>query len=166
MFRYNQKRANKEVDELKKLLAITKGYSRKGESISSKFLKEDVDPSQQTSEPVSPEAPIPPVGGEEAKTDDQSAIEQAIENSTIEFTGPEDGKETVKGYVQASNDDNEKLHFKFVNDNPNPLIKSEKSNSGEDTNIELNDDLLKSLQQIKAYFETWKDNLKKGNPAI
>ena len=43
MFRYNQKTANKEAEEVKRLLSITKGMRKSNQSVSQSFLKEEVD---------------------------------------------------------------------------------------------------------------------------
>ena len=52
MFRFNQRKVNSEVDELKKLLAITKGMRRPAKSISASFLREAVDPLNPSTDQV------------------------------------------------------------------------------------------------------------------
>jgi hypothetical protein len=155
MFRFNQKKANKEVDELKKLLAITKGAKTANKSISASFLREDVD---ITGNPM--QTPAPDMGGNEPqaepgleKTDDTKEIEKAILNSTVMSVGPEGDAQVVKGYVSTS-DDEKGLYFKFSTKDSNALIQTKKA-------IFLDDDVLKSIQQIGSYFDTWKQNTEK-----
>lgn len=157
MFRFNQKKANREVDELKKLLAITKGAKTSNKSISASFLKEDVDLMGNPNQP-----PAPEMGGEElspqeepglAQTDDTKEIEKAILNSTIMSVGPEGDEQVVKGYVSTSNDE-KGLYFKFSTKDNNPMIQTKKA-------IVLDDDVLKSIEQIASYFDTWKSNTEK-----
>lgn len=161
MFRFNQKKANREVDELKKLLAITKGMKTPNNSISSSFLREDVGMLGDTNEPPTPETgseELPPQ--EEPSpvgTDDTKEIEKAIHNSTITFVGPmnkEEGSEqVVKGYVSTANDE-KGLYFQFSTKENNPIIQTKKA-------VVLDDDLMKSLEQISTYFDTWKSNTEK-----
>jgi hypothetical protein len=161
MFRFNQKKANREVDELKKLLAITKGMATPNNSISSSFLREDVDMLGNPNEPPTPEAPGQELSPQEepgvAKTDDTKEIEKAIHNATIISSGPiseeEGSAQVVKGYVSTS-DDSKGLYFKFSTKENNPIIQSKKA-------IVLDDDLMKSLEQISTYFDTWKSNTEK-----
>lgn len=157
MFRFNQKKVNSEVDELKKLLAITKGAKASNKSISASFLKEDVDLMGNPNQP-----PAPEMGGDElspqtepglAQTDDTKEIEKAISNSTIITAGPEGDGQVVKGYVSTSNDE-KGLYFKFSTKENNPIIQTKKA-------ISLDDDVLKSIQQIGSYFDTWKQNTEK-----
>ena len=157
MFRFNQKKVNSEVDELKKLLAITKGAKTSNKSISASFLKEDVDLMGNPNQP-----PTPETGGEEmspqtepglAQTDNTKEIEKAIQNSTITSAGPEGDEQVVKGYV-ATSDDEKGLYFKFSSKQANPIIQTKKA-------ISLDDDALKSIQQIGSYFDTWKQNTEK-----
>jgi hypothetical protein len=164
MFRYNKDKVNKEVDELKKLLAITKGYNKNGKSISASFLKEEVDlignPTTPPAEPAEPTMGGDISGGMDAalsQTDGTKEIEKAIQNSTITYAGPlkeaEDGEQIVKGYVGTS-DDSKGLYFKFSSKETKPVIQTKKA-------ITLDDDLLKSIQQIGTYFDTWKSNVEK-----
>ena len=157
MFRFNQKKVNSEVDELKKLLAITKGAKASNKSISASFLREDVDLMRSPNQSPSPE-----MGGEDlspqnepglAQTDDTKEIEKAILNSTIISAGPEGDEQTVKGYISTSNDE-KGLYFKFSTKDNNPMIQTKKA-------IILDDDVLKSIEQIASYFDTWKSNSEK-----
>lgn len=157
MFRFNQKKVNSEVDELKKLLAITKGAKASNKSISATFLKEDVDLMGNPNQP-----PAPEMGGNDlspqgepglAQTDNTKEIEKAILNSTVMSVGPEGDAQVVKGYVSTS-DDEKGLYFKFSTKDSNALIQTKKA-------IFLDDDVLKSIQQIGSYFDTWKQNTEK-----
>lgn len=155
MFRFNQKKVNSEVDELKKLLAITKGAKATNKSISTSFLREDVD---MIGNPI--QTPAPDMDGNEPqaepnleKTDDTKEIEKAILNSTITSTGPEGDKQVVKGYVSSSDDD-KGLYFKFSSKENNPIIQTKKA-------ITLDDDLIKSIEQIATYFDSWKSTVEK-----
>ena len=120
MFRFNQKKANREVDELKKLLAITKGAKATNKSISASFLKEDVGMLGDTNEPPTPETPGEELSPQEEPavvgTDDTKEIEKAIHNSTVTYAGPmneeEGAEQIVKGYVSTADDD-KGLHFKY-----------------------------------------------------
>jgi hypothetical protein len=163
MFRFNQKKVNSELDELKKLLAITKGAKTSNKSVSASFLREDVD---LMGNPNQPPAPAPDMGGQEMpqqtqpgleQTDDTKEIEKAITNSTIITSGPmteEEGSEqVVKGYVSTA-DDEKGLYFQFSTKENSPMIQSRKA-------IVLDDNLVKSIQQIAAYFGTWKQNTEK-----
>ena len=154
MFRFNQKKANKEVDELKKLLAITKGAKKTNKSVSSLFLREDVDLTQQTPQ----EQPsMDPMGGqmpnEPVASTDTKEIEKAIQNSKITFSGPEEDGQVVKGYISTSGEE-KGLYFKFSTKDNNPLIQTKNA-------ILLDDDLIKSIEQIATYFDTWKSNTEK-----
>lgn len=157
MFRFNQKKVNSEVDELKKLLAITKGAKASNKSISASFLKEDVDLMGNPNQP-----PAPEIGGDElspqeepglAQTDDNKEIEKAIQNSKVTYSGPKEDGQVVKGYVSSA-DDEKGLYFQFSTKDNNPLIQTKKA-------ITLDDDLMKSLEQIATYFDTWKTNTEK-----
>lgn len=156
MFRFNQKKANREVDELKKLLSITKGMKTTNKSVSASFLKEEVD---ITGNPM--QTPLSDNTGDTqlqggpdlAKTDDTKEIEKAILNSTITSVGPEGDEQVVKGYVSTS-DEEKGLYFKFSSKSTNPIIQTKKA-------ISLNDDLMKSIEQIASYFETWKSTVEK-----
>lgn len=154
MFRYNQKKVNQEVDELKKLLAITKGVKKERGSVSASFLKEELDltTSSQESMPSEPMGAESPVG-----TDETKEIEKAIKNAKVTFVGPmseeEDGEQVVKGVI--SNVDNDKaVYFQFSSGESKPKIQTSKA-------VVLDDDLLKSLEQISAYFDTWKEKTEK-----
>ena len=158
MFRYDKKRVNKEVDELKKLLAITKGAKASNKSISASFLKEEVDLTGNQTQ--TPEQPALDMGadmgadmGGPTQTDNTKEIEKAIQNSTVTFSGPKDDAQIVKGYV-ASSDDEKGLYFQFSSKDTNPIVQTKKA-------ISLDEDLLKSLQQIASYYDTWKSNVEK-----
>lgn len=157
MFRFNQNKANREVDELKKLLAITKGMRTPAKSISSSFLREDVDLMGNPNQPPAPEmgAETQPLQTDPnvVQSDDTKEIEKAILNSTIISSGPDGDEQVVKGYVSTS--DNEKgLHFQFSSKENSPIIQTNKA-------VILDDDLAKSIQQIAAYFDTWKTSVEK-----
>lgn len=156
MFRFNQNKANREVDELKKLLAITKGMRTPSKSISSSFLREDVDPlgnPTQTPAPTTePSIDNTSDTANLAQTDETEKIESAIENSKIESAT----SEKVEGFVLASGEDNEGLHFSFEKDSTSPKIFTKG-----DKQIILDEDMVKSIGQISAYFDTWKDTLEK-----
>lgn len=157
MFRFNQRKVNSEVDELKKLLAITKGAKASNKSISTSFLKEEVD---LIGNPTTPPAE-PAIGGDMggamdgalSQTDDTKEIEKAIQNSTITSVGPEGDEQVVKGFISTS-DEEKGLYFKFSSKETKPVIQTKKA-------ITLDDDLLKSIQQILTYYDTWKSNLEK-----
>jgi hypothetical protein len=157
MFRFNQKKVNSELDELKKLLAITKGAKTSNKSVSASFLREDVDLMGNPNQP-----PAPDMSGQEMpqqtqpgleQTDDTKEIEKAILNSTIINSGPEGDEQVVKGYV-ATSDDEKGLYFQFSTKESNPMIQTRKA-------VILDDNLVKSIQQIAAYFSTWKQNTEK-----
>jgi hypothetical protein len=157
MFRFNQKKVNSELDELKKLLAITKGAKTSNKSVSASFLREDVDLMGNPNQP-----PAPDMSGQEMpqqtqpgleQTDDTKEIEKAILNSTIINSGPEGDEQVVKGYV-ATSDDEKGLYFQFSTKETNPMIQTRKA-------VILDDNLVKSIQQIAAYFSTWKQNTEK-----
>lgn len=155
MFRFNQKKANREVDELKKLLAITKGMKSPSKSISSSFLREDVDMvGNPTQTPTPTNEPSLDSSNTEnlAQTDETKKIESAIENSKIENATSED----VKGFVLASGEDDDGLHFSFDKNSTSPKIFTKG-----DKEIILDEDMVKSIGQISAYFDTWKDSLEK-----
>jgi len=101
MFRFNQKKANKEVDELKKLLAITKGMKTPNNSISSSFLREDVDM---------------PTPEEMADTDAQSTLEKATNDSKV----TEMSDKLVKGEKYDG-----KLSFTYDVEKDKPIITSD-----------------------------------------
>ena len=116
--------------------------------------------------PNQPPAPAPDMSGQEMpqqtqpgleQTDDTKEIEKAITNSTIITSGPmteEEGSEqVVKGYVSTA-DDEKGLYFQFSTKENSPMIQSRKA-------IVLDDNLVKSIQQIAAYFGTWKQNTEK-----
>lgn len=161
MFRFNQKKANKEVDELKKLLSITKGVKTNNKSVSASFLRESVDITGISTTPPTPEAgsqePLPQDNPALTKTDDTKEIEKAILNSKVTYVGPmneeEESEQIVKGYVSTSNDE-KGVYFQFSTKENNPLIQTKKA-------IVLDDDLMKSLEQISTYFDTWKTNTEK-----
>jgi hypothetical protein len=139
MFRYNQKKVNREVDELKKLLAITKGLKTPAKTISSSFLREDVNMPGSTAPPVDMATP-----GEMADTDAQSNIEKATNNTKI----TEMSDSVVKGEKYDS-----KLNFTYDIEKENPTVEIKE--------LELDDDVIETLQKINAYFSEWKENTEK-----
>ena len=155
MFRFNQNKTNREVDELKKLLAITKGMRTPAKSISSSFLREDVDPLANPSNPAPTAEPSLNDTSDIsnlAQTSETKKIQDAIENSKIESAT----SEKVEGFVLASGEDNDGLHFSFDKDSTSPKISTKR-----DKEIILDEDMVKSIGQISAYFDTWKDTLEK-----
>jgi hypothetical protein len=153
MFRFNQRKVNSEVDELKKLLAITKGMKTPTKSISASFLKEDVDLPNQP--------PVPEMGSDDlspqvepglAQTDDTREIKKAIKNSTIISSGPITGEEGSEqeliGYISAAN--NKRVDFKFSTEETSPLIQIKET-------LLLDENLLKSIQQLIPVYEMWKE---------
>ena len=143
------------------MLAITKGAKASNKSISASFLKESVD---ITGNPIENQPPAPDMGAGEpqgepslGQTDDTKEIQKAISNSTITSSGPmteEEGSEqVVKGYVSTA-DDEKGLYFKFSTKENSPIIQSKKA-------IVLDDNLLKSIEQIAGYFPNWKQNAEK-----
>jgi hypothetical protein len=152
MFRYNQKNANREVDELKKLLAITKGMRTPAKSISSSFLREDVgmtgnplDPSaaQGAEDATTVDVPTPE---EMADTDAQSAFEKATNDSKV--------TEMSDKLVKAEKYEG-KLEFTYD-------IEKEKPTATISDELELDDDVITTFQKVKEYFKTWKDNAEKA----
>ena len=101
MFRFNQKTANKEAEEVKRLLSITKGMRKSNQSVSQSFLKEEVDMIGNSTEPVQSTAPPVdmPTPNVSDKTEEMKKVENAIENSTVTSFGPEGDEQIVKGYV-------------------------------------------------------------------
>ena len=156
MFRFNQKKVNKEVDELKKLLAITKGMRTPAKSISSSFLKEDVNPLSQTAadplsqtaaDPLSQTAADPanaPTPEKVAETDAQEAFEEATNDSKV--------TEMSDSIVKAEKYEG-KLKFTYDVDKKNPTFESDE--------LELDEDTIKTLQKVLAYFGIWKGKTEK-----
>jgi len=157
MFRYDKKRINKEVDELKKLLAITKGAKASNKSVSATFLREAVDITGIPTTTPTPEEgnqePLPQDSAEMTKTDDTKEIQKAILNSTITSIGPEGDEQVVKGYVSTAGEE-KGLYFKFSTKENSPMIQTKKA-------VVLDDNLAKSIEQISTYFDTWKTNAEK-----
>jgi hypothetical protein len=143
MFRFNQKKANSEVDEVKRLLAITKGMRRPNNSISSSFLREDVNMGANPNQPMDGST-APPIDmqtpGETAETDDIKEIQAAIETSEIS----EINSDKVKGTALKG-----KIEFNFDRTELSPSIDI-------NDDIELTSDVEKIMDQIKAYFDIWK----------
>jgi hypothetical protein len=143
MFRFNQKKANREVDEIKRLLSITKGRKTSSSSISSSFLREDVDMIGNPNQPINGSTANPvdmATPDETAKSDDIKKIEDAIETAKIDKID----SDTVEGTASK-----EKISFIFDREESNPKIEIDK-------NIELTDDINKIIDQINAYFDIWK----------
>jgi len=147
MFRFNQKKANSEVDEVKRLLAITKGMRRPNNSISSSFLREDVNmganPNQPTDGSIAPPIDMT-TPGEAAETTDMKEIENAIDTAKIDKIDTN----TVKGTAAKG-----EISFSYDREESNAIIEI-------NDNIELTDDINKIIDQINAYFDIWK----KKNP--
>jgi hypothetical protein len=159
MFRFNQKKANKEVDELKKLLAITKGVKTAKKSISSSFLREDVDMIGNSTEPVQSTAPPVdmPTPNVSDKTEEMKKVENAIENSTVISFGPEGDEQIVRGYISTVGNEEEDIkavYFKYNSKETEPMIQTSKA-------VILTDDLAKGIQQISDYFKIWKGETEK-----
>lgn len=155
MFRFNQKVANKEAEEVKRLLSITKGMRKSNQSVSQSFLKEEVDMIGNSTEPVQSTAPPVdmPTPNVSDKTEEMKKVENAIENSTVTSFGPEGDEQIVKGYISAVG--NEKaLHFKYSSKETEPIIQTSKATV-------LTDDLAKGIQQISDYFKIWKGETEK-----
>lgn len=147
MFRFNQNKANREVDEIKRLLAITKGRRTSSSSISASFLREDVDMIGNPNQPMDGSTATPvdmTTPGEMAKSDDMKKIEDAIETSKVNKID----SDTVEGTAAK-----EKISFTFDREESNANIEI-------NDNIELTDDINKIIDQINAYFDIWK----KENP--
>jgi hypothetical protein len=159
MFRFNQRKVNSELDELKKLLAITKGAKASNKSISASFLKEDADLTQPPEMSGDMGGDMPPapeggnIGGEvDAQTDDTKEIQKAIKNSTIISSGPiteeEGSKQELIGYISTTNA--KRVDFKFSTEETGPLIQIKQT-------VLLDENLLKSIQQLIPVYEMWKE---------
>ncbi len=151
MFRYNQKNANREVDELKKLLAITKGMRTPTKSISSSFLREAVDMLGQPTDPAATQgtqdAPAVDMTTPEemADTDAQSKFEKATNDSKVtELSDKLVKAEKYEGKL--------KFTYDIEKDKPTVTIPDE---------LELDDDAFTTLQKVKEYFKIWKDESEK-----
>lgn len=143
MFRFNQKKANSEVDEIKRLLAITKGRRTTNSSISSSFLREDVNMGANPNQAMDGST-VPPTDmatpGETAESDDIKEIQNAIETSKVNKID----SDVVEGTAAK-----EKISFIFDREESNANIEI-------NDNIELTDDINKIIDQINAYFDIWK----------
>jgi len=159
MFRFNQKKANSEAEEVKRLLSITKGMRKSNQSVSQSFLKEEVDMIGNSTEPVQSTAtpvdmPTPNVSD---KTEEMKKVENAILNSTVTSFGPEGDEQIVKGYVSTVGNEEEDIkavYFKYNSKETEPMIQTSKA-------VILTDDLAKSIQQISDYFKIWKGETEK-----
>jgi hypothetical protein len=146
MFRFNQRKVKSEVDELKKLLAITKGMRRPAKSISASFLREAVDPLNPSTNTTQDVPPVDTASPEQmADTDAQSTFEKATNDSKV----TEMSDSLVKGEKFEG-----KLKFTYdiEKDKPTIIIPNE---------LELDDDAITTLQKVKEYFDIWKDNTEK-----
>jgi len=155
MFTFNQKKANKEAEEVKRLLAITKGARKTNQSVSQSFLKEEVSMIGSPTETVASTAPPVdmPSPNVSDKTEEMKKFENAIENSKVTSFGPEGEEQIVKGYVSTVG--NEKaLYFKYSSKETEPMIQTSKA-------VVLTDDLAKGIQQISDYFKIWKSETEK-----
>jgi len=149
MFRFNQKTANRESSEVKKLLSIMKGIKKSGQSNVS-YLKEAEDPTLNMPVDAPVDAPEDkalsnPTPEENAKTTEQSEFEKATNDSKV----TEMSDEIVKG---EKFDGKLKFTYDVEKDKPTVEISDE---------LELDDDAISTLQKIKEYFPTWKDQKKK-----
>jgi hypothetical protein len=149
MFRFNQKIANREADEVKRLLSIMKGIKKSGQSNVS-YLKEAEDPTLNMPVDAPVDAPedkaLPNATPEEnAKTTEQSEFEKATNDSEV----TEMSDEIVKG---EKFDGKLKFTYDVEKDKPTVEISDE---------LELDDDAIATLQKIKEYYPTWKDQKKK-----
>jgi predicted nucleic acid-binding Zn-ribbon protein len=158
MFRFNQKRANREADEVKRLLSIMKGIKKSGQS-NLTYLKEDEDPTLNIPVDASAEAPadapvdtpedkaLPnPTPEENAKTTEQKDFEKATNGTKV----TEMSDKIVKGEKF-----NGKLEFTYdVGEDKKPTVKISDE-------LELDDDAIATLQKIKEYYPTWKGEKKK-----
>jgi hypothetical protein len=146
MFRFNQKTANRESNEVKKLLSIMKGIKKSGQS-NVTYLKEAEDPTLNT--PVdAPEdkALSNPTPEENAKTTEQKDFEEATNGTKV----TEMSDKIVKGEKF-----NGKLKFTYdVGEDKKPTIEISDE-------LELDDDAIATLQKIKEYYSTWKGEKKK-----
>lgn len=145
MFRFNQKTANRESNEVKKLLLIMKGIKKSGQS-NVTYLKEAEDPTLNVPVDAPEDKALPNATPEEtAKTTEQSEFEKATDNSEV----TEMSDELVKGEKYEG-----KLKFTYDVEKEKPTVEISDE-------LELNDDVLGTLQKVKEYFTTWKDLKKK-----
>jgi hypothetical protein len=148
MFRFNQKKANREADEVKRLLSIMKGIKKSGQSNVS-YLKEAEDPTLNMPVDAPVDAPedkaLPNATPEEtAKTTEQSEFETATNDSEV----TEMSDEIVKGEKFDG-----KLKFTYDVEKEKPTVIVDE--------LELDDDAIATLQKVKEYFPTWKSQKKK-----
>ena len=145
MFRFNQKKANREADEVKRLLSIMKGIKKSGQSNVS-YLKEAEDPTLNVPVDAPEDKALPNATPEEtAKTTEQNEFEKATNNSEV----TEMSDEIVKGEKFDG-----KLSFTYDVEKEKPTVEISDE-------LELDDDAIATLQKIKEYFPTWKDQKKK-----
>jgi hypothetical protein len=145
MFRYNPKRVNKEYTEFKKMLDIMRSTAKKSSKTN---LNENLDTFGMNNQMQNQTN----MGNEfdTSPTDEIKTIEQAIQNSTIEKTTSDNNIQNLTGYISGVNG-SKSLYFSFKSDEAFPSIQTDKS-------IILDESMLKSINQISAYFETWKEN--------
>jgi len=144
MFRFNQKTANRESNEVKKLLSIMKGIKKSGQS-NVTYLKEAEDPTLNMPVDAPEDKALPNATPEEnAKTTEQSEFEKATNDSEV----TEMSDEIVKGEKFDG-----KLKFTYDVEKDKATFESDE--------LELDDDVIATLQKIKEYFPTWKDQKKK-----
>jgi predicted nucleic acid-binding Zn-ribbon protein len=145
MFRFNQKTANRESNEVKKLLSIMKGIKKSGQS-NVTYLKEAEDPTLNMPVDAPEDKALPNATPEEnAKTTEQSEFEKATNDSEV----TEMSDEIVKG---EKFDGKLKFTYDVEKDKPTVEISDE---------LELDDDAIATLQKVKEYFPTWKSQKKK-----
>lgn len=146
MFRFNQKKANREADEVKKLLSIMKGMNNRNQNNVS-YLKEAEDPTLNIPTDTIENNPLNDVNKtpeEMANTDEQNTFETATDNSEV--------TEMSDKIVKAKKYDG-KLTFIYDIDKEEPTITIEE--------IDLDDKVIGTIQKIKEYYKTWKEEKKK-----
>jgi hypothetical protein len=155
MFRFNQKTANRESNEVKKLLSIMKGIKKSGQSNVS-YLKEAEDPTLNVPVDAPEDKALPNATPEDkalpnatpeetAKTTEQSEFEKATNDSEV----TEMSDEIVKGEKFDG-----KLTFTYDVEKDKPTFEISDE-------LELDDDAITTLQKVKEYFPTWKGQKKK-----
>lgn len=144
MFRFNQKKANREADEVKRLLSIMKGIKKSGQS-NVTYLKEAEDSTLNVPVDAPEDKALPNATPEQtAKTAEQTEFEEGTNDSEV--------TEMSDSIVKAEKYEG-KLKFTYDVDKKNPTFESDE--------IELDEDTIKTLQIVKEYWVTWKDLKKK-----
>jgi hypothetical protein len=159
MFRYNKKTVNKEIDELKKLLAITKGVKSPNKSVSHAFLREDFDPSKSSTDttPLAQTAdtdttPLAQTADTDASTPEKVAKSEAQVNFE-DATNNSNVTEMSDSVVKAEKFEGKlKFTYDVKKDKPTVTIPDE---------LKLDDDVITTLQKIIPHFGEWKKNTEK-----